>query len=173
MPIDVDKANRILPTNALPNVADLNSNFTSYIAELNPETAGDNLDPVECGSTADVATAFKPELQFNIKKINDIGADEISEETVTTTMKYGSQPKDIMNDFKPENLVVKMKTGQGEKVLLDQQLTYLALEDLEEKLKDQKFAKLFQSNKEGLIQALEDEIDRIKQLQEKINLEKI
>ena len=32
--LDVDKAKRILPANAVPNVAELNSNFTLYVAEV-------------------------------------------------------------------------------------------------------------------------------------------
>jgi hypothetical protein len=164
--LDVDKARRILPNNAVPGVAELNSNFTSYIAEVNPDVAGENLEPVECGSTADVAANFKPKIEFGVKRLNDIGSDESTEEVVTATMAYGEQPKEIMNDFKADNLVVKMKSGTGEKVLLDQQLTFLALEDLEEKLKDQKFAKLFQTNKEGLIESIEAEIERIKGLKE-------
>lgn len=162
---DVDKARRILPSNAVLNVAELNSNFTTYIAEVNPETSGDDMEPIECGSTAEVADTFKPKIEFNVKKINNLGDEESHEEVASMTMHYGEQPKEIMNDFKAENLVVKGKTSDGERVLLDQQLTFLALEDLEEKLKDQKFAKLMQTNKDGLIEALEAEIQRIKDLQ--------
>jgi hypothetical protein len=171
--LDVDKARRILPSNAVPGVAELNSNFTTYIAEVNPDVAGDDMTPVDCGSVADVAEQFKPKVEFEIKKLNNIGTQEITEETVTATMNYGEQPKEIMNDFKADNLVVKTKTSEGERVLLDQQLTYLALEDLQERLKDQKFAKLFQSDKDALIGALEAEIERIKNIQTESEFEEM
>lgn len=169
--LDVDKARRILPNNAVPGVAELNSNFTVYIAEVNPDTSGDNVEAIDCGSVAEVAEQFKPKIEFNIKKLNNVGADDNNVEAVSAVMNYGEQPKEIINDFKAENLVVKMKSNEGEKVLLDQQLTYLALEDLEDKLRDQKFAKLFQTNKEGLIQALEAEIERIKGLKDETDFD--
>jgi hypothetical protein len=171
--LDVDKARRILPANAVPGVAELNSNFTTYIAEVNPDTAGENMDPVDAGSTAEVAEKFKPKIEFSVKKLNKLGADEMEDETVSVTMKYGDNPKDIMNDFQSENLIVKSKTGDGERVLLDQQLDYLALEDLEERLRDQKFAKLFQSNKDGIIAALEAEIERVKKLSEQADFDSL
>jgi hypothetical protein len=165
--LDVDKARRILPANAVAGVAELNSNFTVYVAEVNPESAGDSIEPIDCGSVADVAENFKPKIEFQLKKLNKIGESELDEEVVSTIMNYGEQPKEIMNDFKAENLVVKMKTQDNEKVLLDQQLTYLALEDLQERLRDQKFAKLMQSDKQSMVEALELEIERIKNLKEK------
>lgn len=162
--LDVDKARRILPSNAVPGVAELNSNFTLYVAELNPETAGEKIEPVDCGSTADVAEQFKPQVALQVKKINNIGADEVSEETVDISMKYGNDPKEIMNDFKSENVVVKAKDGDNERTLLNQQLDFLALDELVEKLKDKKFQKLVASNKDGLLKSIEEEIQRIDQL---------
>jgi tripartite-type tricarboxylate transporter receptor subunit TctC len=44
------------------------------------------------------------------------------------------------------------------------------LEDLQERLKDQKVAQLFQNNKEALIQALEAEIVRMQQMVEEQKL---
>jgi hypothetical protein len=168
--LDVDKARRILPANAIAGVAELNSNFTVYVAEVNPGNAGDSVEPVDCGSVAEVAEQFKPKIEFQIKKLNKIGNSELEEEVVSATMNYGEQPKEIMNDFKADNLVVKMETQDNEKILLDQQLTYLALDDLQERLRDQKFAKLMQSDKQSLIDALEQEIERIKNLKEKSDL---
>jgi len=162
---DVDKAKRILPANAVPNVAELNSNFTLYIAEVNPNTAGESAEPVDCGSVAEVAEKFKPKIEFNITKLNNIGSGNPEEEIVSVEMNYGEQSKEIMNDFNAENLVVKTKSYDGERVLLDQQLTYLALENLEEKLKDQKLLALFEKNKDSLIESLQQEIERIKKLQ--------
>ena len=164
--LDVDKARRILPTNAVPGVAELNSNFTTYIAEVNPDTAGEDMEPAECGSVNEVADKFKPKIEFEIKKLNNLGSDEVEEETASVTMKYGEDPKEIMNDFRSDNIVVKSKTSDGDRTLLNQQLDYLALEDLQEQLKDQKFAKLFEENKDGLIEALEAEIARVKKIQE-------
>ena len=163
--LDVDKARRILPQNAVPGIAELNSNFSVYIAEVNPDTAGENAEPVDCGSVAEVAEKFKPKVEFSIKKLNKIGSDNPEEEVVSSTMEYGKQPKEIMNDFKAENVIVKSETTGGEKVLLDQQLSYLAIKDLEEKLRDQKFRALFESDKEGLAATLEAEIERVKGLQ--------
>lgn len=163
--LDVDKARRILPANAVPNVAELNSNFTLYVAEVNPDTSGENAEPIDCGSVAEVAEQFKPKIEFGVTKLNNIGSGTPEEESVSAIMNYGEQPKEIMNDFNAENLVVKTQTTDGEKVLLDQQLTYLALQDLEEKLKDQKFRALFEKNKDALIASLEDEIERIKSIQ--------
>ena len=78
-----------------------------------------------------------------------------------------------MNDFGAENITVKAHTNEGEKVLLDQQLSYLALEDLQERLKDQKIAGLFQSNKDGLIQTLQEEIERIKKILDESKLDSL
>ncbi len=171
--LDVDKARRILPANAVPGVAELNSNFTMYVAEVNPDTAGDDTAPVDAGSVAEVAEKFKPKVDFAIKKLNNLGAEKVEEETVSATMHYGEQPKEIMNDFGSENLIVKTRTGTGERVLLDQQLDYLALEDLEERLRDEKFAQLFQSDKEGMIAALEQEIERVKKLGEEADFDSL
>ena len=171
--LDVDKARRILPANAVPGVAELNSNFTTYIAEVNPDTAGDSIEPVEAGSTAEVAEKFKPKIEFEVKKINNLGAEEVDEEVVSVNMKYGEDPKEIMNDFNAENLIVKSKTGENERVLLDQQLDYLALEDLEERLRDQKFAKLFQNSKDDIIASLEAEIERVKKLSEEADFDSL
>lgn len=171
--LDVDKARRILPANAVPGVAELNSNFTTYIAEVNPNTSGENMEPTDAGSTAEIAEKFKPKIEFEVKKLNNLGSEEIDDQTVSVTMKYGENPREIMNDFQSENLIVKSKSGEGERVLLDQQLDYIALEDLEERLRDQKFAKLFQSNKDGIIAALEAEIERVKKLSENADFDSL
>jgi len=170
---DVDKARRILPANAAPGVAELNSNFTTIIAAVNPDTAGDDCTPVECGSIAEVAANFKPKIDLVVKKLNNLGADKVDESTATVTMNYGEEPSQVMDDFGAENITVKAKTSEGERVLLDQQLSYLALEDLQERLKDQKVAQLFQNNKEALIQTLEAEIERMKKLIEDVKLESL
>lgn len=169
---DVDKARVIAPTNHVPKVVELNSNFTAYIAELNPETSGESTVPENCGSTAEVAEKFKPRLVFQVKKLNNIGSDEIKEEEIELTMNYGEDPKEIMNDFSADNLLVKASTESGEKILLDQQLTYTALDDFQERLKDKKFAQMIKDNKDGLVTALEQEIERIKKLKEEIELDK-
>lgn len=170
--IDVDKARVIAPTNHVPKVVEINSNFTAYIAELNPETAGGNNQPESCGSTSEVAEKFKPTLKFQVKKLNNIGSEEIKEEETEIIMNYGEDPKEIMKDFTPDNIVVKAKHESGEKVLLDQQLTYTALEDFQERLKDKKFAQMVKDNKDGLLAALEQEIERINKLKEEIELDK-
>jgi hypothetical protein len=77
-----------------------------------------------------------------------------------------------MNDFTSDNLMVKMKTSEGERVLLDQQLTYFALDDLMDRLKDKKFEQLFTNNKQGLIDSIEAEIERIQVLQNKVEANK-
>jgi len=169
---DPDKARRIMPKNAVRGVVELNSNFTAYIAEVNPDTAGDDVTPVECGTVAEVAEAFKPKINFELKKLNNIGGDEVSEEVITADMCYGEIPKDIMNDFSSENLMVKMKNSEGERPLLDQQLTYHALDDLMERLKDKKFESLFTSNKQGMIDAIEAEIERMQDLVNKAEANK-
>jgi hypothetical protein len=170
---DVDKARRILPTNAAPGVAELNSNFTTIIAAVNPENAGEDCTPVECGSIGEVAANFKPKVELEVKKLSNLGADKVDESTASVTMNYGEEPNQIMDDFGAENITVKAKSSEGERVLLDQQLSYLALEDLQEKLKDQKVAQLFQNNKEALIQTLEAEIERMKKLIEDVKLESL
>lgn len=170
---DVDKARRILPVNATPGVAELNSNFTTVIAPVNPATAGEDITPTECGSVAEVADKFKPKLEVQVKKIDNLGADKVDESAASVTMSYGDEPSQVMNDFGAENVTVKAQTNEGEKVLLDQQLSYLALEDLQERLKDQKIAQLFQNNKDGLIQTLEAEIERLKGLIEEGKLESL
>jgi hypothetical protein len=170
---DVDKARRILPTNAAPGVAELNSNFTTIIAAVNPENAGEDCTPVECGSIGEVAANFKPKVELEVKKLSNLGADKVDESTASVTMNYGEEPNQIMDDFGAENITVKAKSSEGERVLLDQQLSYLALEDLQEKLKDQKVAQLFQNNKEALIQTLEAEIERMKKLVEDVKLESL
>ena len=170
---DVDKAKRILPVNATPGVAELNSNFTTVIAAVNPETAGEDTTPVECGSINEVAAKFAPKMEFEVKKVENLGAEKADETAVNVTMKYGEDPSQIMADFGTENLAVKAKTNEGERVLLDQQLTHLALEDLMERMKDQKVAQLLQSNKEGMIKALEAEIARLQQILEEQKLDSL
>lgn len=170
---DVDKAKRILPTNAVPGVAELNSNFTTIIAPVSPSTAGEDCTPVECGSIAEVAEKFKPKIDLEIKKLDKLGADKVDESVASITMSYGEEPSQIMNDFQAENIAVKAKTAEGERVLLDQQLAYTVLEDLQERLKDQKIAQLFQNNKDALIKALEAEIARIQQVAEEQKLESL
>ncbi len=170
---DVDKARRILPANAAPGVAELNSNFTTIIAPVNPNTAGEDISPSECGSVGEIAEKFKPKLDIDVKKVDNLGADKVDESTSTVTMNYGEEPSQVMSDFGAENITVKAQTNEGEKVLLDQQLSYLALEDLQERLKDQKIAQMFQSNKDGLIQTLEAEIERIKKLIEEGKLDSL
>jgi len=78
-----------------------------------------------------------------------------------------------MNDFNAENLAVKAKTNEGERVLLDQQLAYLALEDLQERLKDQKFAQLFDNNRDAVIQSIAEEIERVQSMLKDIEFEKM
>jgi hypothetical protein len=170
---DVDKARRILPTNAAPGVAELNSNFTTIIAAVNPDTSGEDCTPVECGSIGEIAANFKPKIDLEIKKLDNLGADKVDESTATISMNYGEEPNQIMDDFGAENITVKAKSSEGERVLLDQQLSYLALEDLQERLKDQKVAQLFQNNKDALIQTLEAEIERMKKLIEDVKLESL
>jgi hypothetical protein len=170
---DVDKARRILPANAAPGVAELNSNFTTIIAPVNPATAGDDISPTECGSIGEVAANFKPKLDVDVKKVENLGADKVDESTASVSMSYGDEPSQVMNDFGAESITVKAQTNDGEKVLLDQQLSYLALEDLQERLKDQKVAALFQNNKDGLLQTLEAEILRIKALLDESKLDSL
>jgi hypothetical protein len=167
---DVDKAKRILPANAVPGVAELNSNFTTVIAAVNPATAGEDCTPVECGSIAEVADKFKPKLDVEIKKLNNLGGDSVEEAVTSVSMQYGEEPSQVMSDFGAENIAVKARSAEGEQVLLDQQLSYLALDDLQERLKDQKVAQLVQSNKEALIKSLEEEIERLQQLVEEQKL---
>jgi hypothetical protein len=168
---DVDKARRILPANAVPGVAELNSNFTLMIAAVNPETAGEDTSPVTCGSIGEVAEKFQPKLEVEIKKLENLGAEKVDETTTSVTMRYGEEPSQVMNDFGAENIAVKAKSNEGERVLLDQQLSYTVLEDLQERLKDQKFAQLFQSNKDSLIQTLAAEIERMQKIvdEQKLN----
>jgi len=170
---DVDKARRILPANAAPGVAELNSNFTTIIAPVNPATAGEDIAPTECGSVGEVAEKFKPKLDVEVKKLDNLGAEKPDETATSVTMSYGDEPSQVMNDFGAENITVKAQTNEGEKVLLDQQLAYLALEDLQERLKDQKIAQLIQNNKEGLIQTLQAEIERIKNLLDESKLDSL
>jgi hypothetical protein len=162
--LDVDKARRvILPTN-WGGVVDLNSNFTTIIAEVNPETAGSDTTPVECDSIGTVAGTFKPKMDFQVTRLSNLGGDEMDEATVSVRMEYGKDPSKVMEDFKPENIVVKAVTKEDERVLLDQQLSYLALDDLQERLRDQKVAQLVQSNRESLIATLEEEIGRMQKI---------
>lgn len=170
---DVDKAKRILPTNATPGVAELNSNFTIYIAPVNPETAGEDTTPVECSSINEVAAKFAPKLEFEVKKLDNLGADAVDESTAGVTMRYGEDPAQVMSDFQAENLAVKAKSADGERVLLDQQLTHLALDDLMERMKDQKLAQLLQSNKDGVIKALEAEIEKLQAILEEQKLQSL
>lgn len=167
---DVDKARRILPTNAVPGVAELNSNFTMVIASVNPATAGEDCTPVDCGSIGEVADKFKPKVELEVKKLENLGGDTVSESSASIGMQYGEDPSQVMNDFGAENIAVKAKTNDGERVLLDQQLAFTVLEDLQERLKDQKFAQLFQNNKDGLIQTLASEIERIQKIVEEQKL---
>lgn len=168
---DVDKARVIAPTNHVPKVVELNSNFTTYIAELDPNTSGETSKPELCGSTAEVAEKFKPQLSFQVKKLSNLGSDELKEEETTINMRYGANPKEIMDDFMADNLVVKSEDEDQNKVLLDQQLDYMALEDLQERLKDKNFASSVKDNKESVIASLEAEIARIKALKEEIELD--
>ncbi len=168
----VDRAVR-LPKNAVPGVVELVSNATVYVAEVNPETAGEDIMPVDCGSTAEVAATFKPTMNFQVTKLNNLGAEKADQESETITMHYGESPKEIMNDFNANNLAVKAKTSDGERILLDQQLAYLALEDLQDRLKDQKFAQLFESNREGMIESLAAEIERVQGLLRDIEFEQM
>jgi uncharacterized protein (DUF111 family) len=170
---DVDKAKRILPTNATPGVAELNSNFSVYIAPVNPETAGEDCTPVDCGSISEVAAKFAPKLEFEVKKVENLGADAVDQSTASVTMRYGEDPSQIMSDFQADNLAVKAKSAEGERILLDQQLTHLALDDLMERMKDQKLAQLLQSNKEGVVKALEAEIERLQQILEEQKLQSL
>ena len=170
---DVDKAKRILPANAAPGVAELNSNFTTIIAPVNPATAGDDITPTEAGSIGEVAQKFKPKLDVEVKKVDNLGADKVDETTSSVSMSYGDEPSQVMNDFGAESITVKAQTNEGEKVLLDQQLAYLALEDLQERLKDQKIAGLFQNNKDALISTLEAEIERIKNMLDETKLDSL
>jgi uncharacterized protein (DUF111 family) len=170
---DVDKARRILPTNAAPGVAELNSNFTTIIAPVNPATAGEDITPTEAGSVGEVAAKFKPKLEVEVKKVENLGADKVDETTSSVSMSYGDEPSQVMNDFGAESITVKAQTNEGEKVLLDQQLAFLALEDLQERLKDQKIAGLFQNNKDALIQTLEAEIERIKNMLDETKLDSL
>ncbi len=169
--LDVDKARRILPTNAAPGVAELNSNFTAYIAEVNPATAGESCEPVDCGSVAEVAAAFKPEIEFEIQKVTELGSEQPGTETESVIMRYGEEPSQVMNDFSADNLVVKARTREGDRALLDQRLAYHALEDLQERLKDQKFIALFEADRDGMIRTIESEIERIQSLLGEIDLE--
>jgi len=170
---DVDKARRILPANAVPGVAELNSNFTTIIAAVNPESAGEDITPVDCGSVGDVASQFKPKMDFEVKKVGNLGGDKVEETTETVSMRYGDEPSQVMNDFGAENLTVKAQTAEGNRVLLDQQLSYLALEDLQERLKDQKVAQMVQNNKDALIKTLEAEIERLQKLLEDSKLDSL
>jgi hypothetical protein len=166
---DVDKAYRILPTNAA-GVVDLNSNLTTIIAAVNPETAGEDCAPVECGSIGEVAKKFKPKVNLEIKKLDKLGADKVEESTETISMSYGDEPLQVMEDFGAENITVKAKSSNGERVLLDQQLAYRTLDDLLERLKDQKMAQLVQNNKDALIKSLEAEISRMQDIIKEIDV---
>lgn len=170
---DVDKAKRILPKNAVPGVAELNSNFTMVIAPVNPATSGEDTTPVDCGSIGEVAEKFKPKVEVEVKKLDNIGAEAVNESTASVTMQYGDEPSQVMNDFGAENIAVKAKTSDGERVLLDQQLAFTVLEDLQERLKDQKFAQLFQTNKDGLLKTLESEIERIQKIVDEQKLDSL
>ncbi len=169
---DVDKARRIniLPTNAA-GVVELNSNFTTIISPVNPETAGEACTPVECGSVAAVADNFKPALNLEVTRLRNYGAEEVEESKVEITMRYGEEPTQIMNDFAAENITVKAQTADGERMLLDQQLAYLALEDLQQNLRDKQFAQLVEGNREEVIKMLAHEIDRLTALQEESKLD--
>jgi len=170
---DVDKAKRSLPVNALPGVAELNSNFTTIIAEVNPDSAGSDSTPVDCDSIGAVAKEFEPKLEFQVKKVSNLGAEKVDETTTSVTMEYGKEPSQVMSDFEAENIVVKAKTtdDESERVLMDQLLAFHALEDLQAQLRDQKVAKLFETDRDGLIQLLEAEIVRLQKLLEEQKLE--
>ncbi|TAK64524.1 MAG: hypothetical protein EPO24_03265 [Bacteroidetes bacterium] len=167
---DVDKAKRILPTNAVPGVVELNSNFTTYIAPVNPETAGEDTSSQECGSIDEVASTFKPKMEFEVKKLANLGAEKADETVTSIVMQYGKEGG-VMSDFSAENLVVKAKTQEEERVLLDQQLAFQALEDLQERLKDPKVAQMLQNNRDGVLQSLAAEIEGIQKLLGDIKLE--
>lgn len=169
---DVDKARRIniLPTNAA-GVVELNSNFTTIITPVNPETAGEDCTPAECGSVAAVAENFKPALSFEVTSLSNLGAEEAEETKDSVTMRYGEEPAQIMSDFSAENITVKARNDDGERVLLNQQLAFHALEELQKNLQDQKFAQLVDNNRETVIQMLEQEIVRLTGLLEESHVD--
>jgi hypothetical protein len=125
---DVDKARRILPANAAPGVAELNSNFTTIIAPVNPATAGEDITPTEAGSVGEVAEKFKPKLDVDVKKVENLGGDKVDETTSTVSMSYGDEPSQVMNDFGAESITVQGADERRGEVPLDQQRVS-ALED--------------------------------------------
>ncbi len=144
-----------------PGVSDLETNRTLIVAEVNEDSAGEDIkNRVRCDSLVDVAKKFKPTKTFNIKKVDNVASDDEPEE-VSITMDYSRNTTRVVDNFLDKNIIGKARDNDDNQVLLEQRLQILILNDLAERLRDTKFQKTLQEKKAELIATLKDELDQL------------
>ena len=145
-----------------PGVNELIPNKTLMIANVNEETAGEDVkNRVRCASIVDVAKTFKPKKTFSVKKIDDLTKKDSEIVESSITMDYSRNTSKVIDNFLDKNIVVKARDKNDEQILLQQRLQTKILDDLAEKLRDTKFQKSLSSKKAELIAALKDELDKL------------
>lgn len=172
-PDDVAGARKILPKNALPGVVDLPSNKTYIVTPVNPNTAGSDIEPQKCGSPQQVVERFGAvEKEYQIKKIENAGGEKVEEVDVIVKMRYGENSKQIMDDWRAENIVIKTTDDKGQQVLLEQRIDIHTMDNLLEQMKKEQFRSDFENNKNEQIKMLVDEITRVEEIMKDIKLQK-
>ncbi len=166
-------AEKIVNFHAIPGVVDIPSNPAIIITTPNPSTAGRDLTPKRCGSLEQVVENFLPEQDYQLVTLNNLAGDAVETGTTTVKMRYGANPKQIMNDFEAEHLVVKAKDENGRKVLLEQRLDYFTLDNLLQLTGSEAFRKAFENGRESMLAFLENEIARLQALKEQARLNEI
>lgn len=169
----VSGARKVPPANATPAVGELPSNPAIIVTPVNPETAGTDLTPVWCGSTAHAAKNFNPKKGYHIHTLDNLAGNQVKENESIITMEYGREPEQIMDDFKAENIVVKAYDSDGNKPLLEQRITLFTLDSLLRLCDKQEFKKTFESSKKELLCTLEGEIKRTEELLDDTKIEQL
>lgn len=169
----VPGSDRITPVNAVVGVVDLPSNRANMILPANPNTAGQDLEPVKCVSVQQAAEKFEPEKEFQIKKIANVGGEKVEESEATVVMKYGENSKQIMRDFEPENIVVKATDNDGKKLLFEQRLDIHTLDSLLQLLSRDDAKEMVETYREQLVKMLDEEIATVENIKQEIELGKI
>jgi hypothetical protein len=159
---------------AQPRVADLATNRTLLVADVNPKISNPD-KAIEAGSLAELVQkvqALAPiELQVELK---DVLLDEATgasiQDNVLADMAYGDQAERLLGDFEVGALVAKVQTGPTEasetqrRLLMRQRLTILLIRELLVRIaKDKKLSQEFSdpTMREAIVAALDQEISRL------------
>ena len=166
------------------SVSQLEKNKTFIVQPVAPQSVNESAEAVEVGGLVEAVEEFEPRVEQEIRQV-DVADVEAEAAPADVVVEYGAgNPFKILEDFALDATVAKAEkknpksddSAIDRRPLLKQRLYCLTIRYLREMTRDQKknqeFRDLITEGRQGLVDALEAEIARVKELGTQSQLDK-